>query len=490
MAQTGFTPLLIYSSSTATNAPTAGNLLNNATGSELAINITDGKLFYKDSSNAVQVIGWKIRPATAGGTGLTSFAVGDLIYADTTTTLAKLADVAIGNALISSGVGVAPSYGKIGLTTHVSGTLPVANGGTGLTSLTAGYIPYGNGTGAFSSSANITFNGTQLSLASDALIHGLTVGLGAGSQAQNTVFGVSAYGTNSTGIRSTAIGYFAGSVSNASFNCYVGSYSGIYNTGQQNTAIGDFTLAGTSGASTGNLNTAVGQSSQQLVTTGSSNSSLGVSTLDNLTTGGQNVAIGNFALHEAVSTNYNVAIGVQALLNYTGSGINTACGFQTQLTGTTGGSNTSLGYSSLYFNSTGSNNTAVGESALQANTASNSTGVGYRAGYNSTGAGNTFFGYTAGSAVTTGSNLTVIGNTAAASAITATNEVTLGNSSVTVWRFPGSTVVASLPSAATVGAGARAFVTNALAPAFGSTVVGGGAVFTPLYSDGTNWKVG
>jgi hypothetical protein len=33
-------------------------------------------------------------------------------------------------------VGVAPSYGKIGLTTHVSGTLPVANGGTGVTSST------------------------------------------------------------------------------------------------------------------------------------------------------------------------------------------------------------------------------------------------------------------------------------------------------------------------------------------------------------------
>ena len=38
------------------------------------------------------------------------------------------------SALISGGVGVAPSWGKIGLTTHVSGTLPVANGGTGATS--------------------------------------------------------------------------------------------------------------------------------------------------------------------------------------------------------------------------------------------------------------------------------------------------------------------------------------------------------------------
>jgi len=74
--------------------------------------------------------------APLGGTGQTSYAIGDLLYADTTTSLAKLADVATGNALISGGVGVAPSWGKIGMATHVSGTLPVLNGGTGVTSST------------------------------------------------------------------------------------------------------------------------------------------------------------------------------------------------------------------------------------------------------------------------------------------------------------------------------------------------------------------
>jgi hypothetical protein len=68
--------------------------------------------------------------ATKGGTGQTSYAVGDLLYASTTTALSKLADVATGNALISGGVSTAPSWGKIGLTTHVSGILPLANGGT------------------------------------------------------------------------------------------------------------------------------------------------------------------------------------------------------------------------------------------------------------------------------------------------------------------------------------------------------------------------
>ena len=50
--------------------------------------------------------------------------------------------------------------------------------------------------------------------------------------------------------------------------------------------------------------------------------------------------------------------------------------------------------------------------------------------------------------------------------------------------------VATLPSATVSGAGARSFVSNALAPVFGATVADGGAVVTPVYSDGTDWKVG
>jgi len=85
--------------------------------------------------------------AVNGGTGFSSYAVGDLLYANTTTTLAKLPDVATGNALISGGVSTAPTWGKIGLTTHVSGILPIANGGTNSTATPTAYgISYGTGT--------------------------------------------------------------------------------------------------------------------------------------------------------------------------------------------------------------------------------------------------------------------------------------------------------------------------------------------------------
>lgn len=54
----------------------------------------------------------------------------------------------------------------------------------------------------------------------------------------------------------------------------------------------------------------------------------------------------------------------------------------------------------------------------------------------------------------------------------------------------GTQTIAQLPAAATAGSGARATVSDALTPVFGATVAATGAVVTPVYSDGTNWKVG
>ena len=53
-----------------------------------------------------------------------------------------------------------------------------------------------------------------------------------------------------------------------------------------------------------------------------------------------------------------------------------------------------------------------------------------------------------------------------------------------------SMTVANLAAAATAGAGARAFVTDANATTFLSTVAAGGANKVPVVSDGTNWLIG
>jgi hypothetical protein len=65
MAQTGFTPIVLYNSGTTTNAPIAADL----TAGELGLNYKDGLLFYKDDANAIQKIGYKLTPIAAGGTG-------------------------------------------------------------------------------------------------------------------------------------------------------------------------------------------------------------------------------------------------------------------------------------------------------------------------------------------------------------------------------------------------------------------------------------
>lgn len=77
--------------------------------------------------------------AANGGTGLSSFSSGDLIYALNSTTLAKL-NIGAANRVLLSGTGAFPTWGQVNLTTHVTNTLPVANGGTGVNQTQYGFM--------------------------------------------------------------------------------------------------------------------------------------------------------------------------------------------------------------------------------------------------------------------------------------------------------------------------------------------------------------
>lgn len=130
MAQTGYTPILLYSSSTASAVPAVGSLTNSTLGSELAINITDGKLFYKDNTNNVQVIGWKVVPTTAGGTGLTSYVAGDLIYYASGTAFSKLAIGSTNSVMTSTGSAPQWSTSLSIISLSLSGNLTFTSVGT------------------------------------------------------------------------------------------------------------------------------------------------------------------------------------------------------------------------------------------------------------------------------------------------------------------------------------------------------------------------
>lgn len=82
------------------------------------------------SSGAVSVAGTLV--AANGGTGQSSYTVGDLLYASGTTTLSKLPDVATGSVLVSGGVGVSPAYSTTPTVTSI--TAPTHLGGTAVSS--------------------------------------------------------------------------------------------------------------------------------------------------------------------------------------------------------------------------------------------------------------------------------------------------------------------------------------------------------------------
>lgn len=91
---------------------------------------TTEKTFTLPNANALILTDNAAVTAPQGGTGITSYVIGDILYANSSTSLSRLADIATGNVLLSGGVSTAPSYGKVGLTTHISGVLPIINGGT------------------------------------------------------------------------------------------------------------------------------------------------------------------------------------------------------------------------------------------------------------------------------------------------------------------------------------------------------------------------
>lgn len=84
----------------------------------------------QDASGTLYQSGGTDIAVADGGTNFSSYAVGDILQASAAATLSKLVAVATGNVIISGGVGTISSWGKVGLTTHVSGVLPLANGGT------------------------------------------------------------------------------------------------------------------------------------------------------------------------------------------------------------------------------------------------------------------------------------------------------------------------------------------------------------------------
>jgi len=138
MAQTNYTPISLYYSTTAAAVPVNTNLVNG----ELAINITDGKLFYKDNGGTVQVLATK-GAGTIGGSNTQ-------VQYNNSGALAGSANLTFNGTTLTAN------------TLNLTNALGTTYGGTGLTSFTANGVVYASSSSALTTGSALTFDGTNL----------------------------------------------------------------------------------------------------------------------------------------------------------------------------------------------------------------------------------------------------------------------------------------------------------------------------------------
>ena len=142
-----------------------------------------------------------------GGTGISSYAIGDIIYASGTTTLSKLAGVSVGQFLLSGGVATAPAYSGTALT--YVGTVLTTPNLAALSTINLGASSSATGILYFKNSGNANTVGVQTGATSASYTLTLpTAQGGASTFLQNNGSGVLSWATAASGITigGTAIG--------------------------------------------------------------------------------------------------------------------------------------------------------------------------------------------------------------------------------------------------------------------------------------------
>jgi hypothetical protein len=182
MAQTGFTPIQLYHSTTALSVPLAADL----TAGELALNIVDGKLYYKNNAGAVQLL----TSAGSGGGTVTSVAgTGTVNGLTLTGTVTSAGSLTLGGTL-----------SNVSLASQVTGNLPVGNLNSGTS---ASATTFWRGDGVWATPAGTGGGVTAVNAAFPITVTGTTtptIGLanGAGAVTGSTGTGVMVCNTSPT----------------------------------------------------------------------------------------------------------------------------------------------------------------------------------------------------------------------------------------------------------------------------------------------------
>lgn len=258
--------------------------------------------------------------------------------------------------------------------------------GTGV----ANQVAYWDGTSSLTGSANLTFDGTNLTLAKNLALP-----------------------TFSTGVSSQGVIY-RGAVSAA--NRFLHTYRAGSTTVENlflGFGAGNFTLTGAT-AYNGGGNIGIGHSSLASITNGYSNLGIGLNALGLVTTGADNVALGQNSLAYLVGGVNCVGVGTRTGQYSTGS--------YNFFMGNDAGRG-SAG------STTGTGNIYVGFQAGTAfTTASNNMVFGYQAGILlSSGGNNILIGASVAGTLTTGGSNIIIGKSSGVSSATVSNELNIGN---------------------------------------------------------------
>jgi hypothetical protein len=254
---------------------------------------------------------------------------------------------------------------------------------------------FASNTKSLTTSSNLTFDGTTLS------VNGVLVGKGANSTSASTAVGANALDSNINGVTNTGIGY------NALTN---------NTTGDNNTAIGAYAL--------------------QDNNSGGNNVGIGYFVLANNTSGSQNIGIGIQSIKSNLTGDYNIGIGFQSLYDNSSGTRNIGIGDRALTSNTIGNNCIAIGQTSLQNGTNNRESVAIGTSAMgSANNVANCVSFGYQSLYNCNGSNNVAVGVNSGRSISTGTNNVCVGpqsgNDAVKTITTENHQIVIGNNSST-----------------------------------------------------------